>query len=113
MTLLGTARFFPVVAALLCLSACQSSGVPSGSTCPTDSVLTYETFGSAFMQTYCTDCHGGLKTLAGIRNQGLAIIDEQAAAGPDAVNVSMPQGQDEPTELERQQLGEWLACGAP
>lgn len=76
-------------------------------------MLTYETFGSAFMQTYCTECHGGLNTLTGIQNQGLAIIDEQAAAGPDAINVSMPQGLGEPTELERQQLGEWLACGAP
>jgi hypothetical protein len=40
-------------------------------------------------------------------------IDEQAAAGPDHVNTSMPPSGPRPSEAERRQLGEWLACGAP
>jgi hypothetical protein len=40
-------------------------------------------------------------------------IDELAAAGPDAVNIEMPPDGAKPTEAERRQLGEWLACGAP
>ena len=40
-------------------------------------------------------------------------IDETTAAGPAAVNTSMPPDGDRPTLAERQQLGEWLACRAP
>jgi hypothetical protein len=40
-------------------------------------------------------------------------IDETAAAGPAAANMGMPPAQPMPTLMERQQLGEWLACGAP
>jgi hypothetical protein len=40
-------------------------------------------------------------------------IDFEAAAGPDSVNTEMPIGSPTPTEAERKQLGEWLACGAP
>jgi len=39
-------------------------------------------------------------------------IDERAAAGPNAVNTGMPPAEatEKPTEAERRQLGEWLAC---
>ena len=40
-------------------------------------------------------------------------IDELAAAGPAGVNTEMPPDAPTPTEAERLQLGEWLACGAP
>jgi hypothetical protein len=51
-----------------------------------------------------------------VHRQRMAIlehIDEQAAAGPDAVNTETPIGAPAPTQAEQQLLGEWLACGAP
>ncbi len=40
-------------------------------------------------------------------------IDTLAAAGPDATNKIMPDDDPRPTDAQRAQLGEWLACGAP
>ena len=119
-----------LVAAALALAACEHShgGTPTGATCPTDSTLTWDNFGSAFMDTYCNACHRtGLK---GAERQGapsdhnfetvelvrmwLDHLDETVAAGPDAINTAMPIGDGPtPTDEERRQLGEWLACGAP
>ncbi|RYZ03665.1 MAG: hypothetical protein EOO73_26770 [Myxococcales bacterium] len=101
------------------VGACGSDlGDSTGSTCPSGSTLTYENFGSSFMQSYCLACHadGGpespkLSTLAQIvahRDE----VDRAAAAGPNAVNTYMPEGMSVP-ESERRKLGEWLACGAP
>lgn len=102
-------------------------GTPTGWVCPTDSTLTYENFGKQFMDTYCVDCHDSAKTgsarhgapafhdydtVLGVR-QTIDHVDEYAAAGPNAVNTIMPEDDPRPTEAERQQLGEWLSCGAP
>lgn len=101
---------------------------PSGSTCAPGATLTYEGFGQAFMDAYCTRCHSShltgadrqgapsdhnLETLEAIRAAGLLHIDETSAAGPDGINTAMPPSDPRPTEAERRQLGEWLACGAP
>ena len=109
--------------------ACHNDvlGPPTGSTCPEDSTLTWDTFGREFMTTYCTRCHG--ESIDGPSRQGapkdhnfdsaalvreeLEHVDESAAAGPDAVNMGMPPSDPTPTEEERRKLGEWLACGAP
>lgn len=103
-------------------------GDPTGSTCPSGSTLTYESFGQAFMEAYCTRCHSShltgadrqgapsdhnLETLEAIRASGLEHIDETSAAGPERINTAMPPDDPRPTEAERRQLGEWLACGAP
>ena len=40
-------------------------------------------------------------------------IDENAAAGPAAINTVMPPEDPQPTQAQRYSLGEWLACGAP
>jgi len=111
--LLGIALFslFPL--------ACGSGpGDSTGSTCPTDSALTYANFGQAFIQEHCLACHraGGpetptLSTLAQVRANA-DVIDRSAAAGPKAVNTYMPDGASV-AESERRKLGEWLACGAP
>ena len=113
--------------AALAVTGCDSHGKPTGSVCPPTQTLTYENFGKAFMDTYCVDCHDSAKTgnarhgapsfhdydtVLGVR-QTIEHIDEQAAAGPDAVNTAMPEDDPKPTEAERRQLGEWLACGAP
>lgn len=103
---------------LLALGCGSGPGDSTGSTCPTDSSLTYTTFGQAFMTDHCLSCHraGGpesptLSTLDQIR-ANKDVIDRSAAAGPNAVNTYMPDGSSVP-EAERRKLGEWLACGAP
>jgi uncharacterized membrane protein len=81
------------------------------------------------MARYCVQCHSSqlpsgarngapldhdFDSLAGIRATPRAHLEEVAAAGPEAVNRQMPPpGYPEPTDRERKQLGEWLACGAP
>lgn len=101
------------------VSACGSGpGEATGSTCPSDSTLTFANFGQGFVQQYCVACHGAsgpqspslssLQQIQAYRDD----IDRSAAAGPNAVNTYMPDGSSVP-EAERRKLGEWLACGAP
>ncbi len=103
-------------------------GPPTEATCPPSSTLTYEDFGQPFMESYCTDCHSSelqgadregappnhdFDTVLGIR-QVAEHVDQAAGAGPAATNDQMPpEGEDSPTLAERQQLAEWIACGAP
>lgn len=107
----------------ICLGAALAAGCGSGlgdstgSTCPSDSTLTYANFGQAFIQDHCLACHnaGGpesptLSTLAQVQAH-ISDIDRAAAAGPNTVNTYMPEGSSVP-EAERRKLGEWLACGA-
>lgn len=105
----------------------DEGGPPTGAVCPKSSTLTWDNFGKGFMDSYCVRCHS--TKLTGAARQGapsdhnfdsvellreeIDHTDEQAAAGPDAVNTLMPIGAPTPTEAERRQLGEWLACGAP
>jgi hypothetical protein len=93
-------------------------GGATGSTCPSDSTLTYESFGQAFMQTKCLVCHGKtgpqspkFDTVEQIR-AAAGDIDRAAAAGPNGVNTFMPED-GSVSEADRRKLGEWLACGAP
>jgi hypothetical protein len=102
-------------------------GPSTGSTCPSEETLTYENFGRGFLDTYCTNCHSS--ALSGSARHGApagynwdeleivrahaARIDKMAAAGPIATNTTMPPDDPEPSVAEREQLGEWLACGAP
>lgn len=118
-------------ALLAVLAACGSDnplfGPPTESVCPSTQTLTYENFGKTFMETYCTKCHNSelrgedrmgapsfhdFDTLFGIKAVS-EHIDETAAAGPAAVNDGMPNEGPYPTLLERQRLGEWIACGMP
>jgi len=111
------------VAALLSgagvVSGCgDDAGEATGSTCPSDSALTYDNFGAGFFTDHCLVCHGAkgpespkFDTVEQIRaNSGE--IDKQAAAGPNSVNTNMPET-GSVSEADRRQLGEWLACGAP
>lgn len=103
-------------------------GPPTESTCPDEQTLTYENFGKKFMEDYCVECHDSKKmgddrqgatsfhdfdTLFGIE----AVhehIDLTTASGPAATNTSMPpDGEPAPSEAERKQLGEWIACDMP
>ncbi len=101
------------------LAACGNGpGGSTGSTCPTDSTLTYSNFGQAFMQAHCLACHSAngpqspkLDTLPLVQ-AAKSDVDRSAAAGPNAVNTYMPEGSSV-DEADRRKLGEWLACGAP
>jgi len=102
-------------------------GPPTEATCPQGSTLTYASFGASFMDRYCTRCHSS--TLTGAARMGAPAfhdfdtlsgvkvvsdhIDEAAASGPASTNTGMPPDGSLPTMLERQQLGEWIACGLP
>jgi len=102
-------------------------GIATQSVCPTPQTLSYENFGQQFFATYCQTCHASTVTGAARKGapgdhvfdqvQDIQLlsehIDEYAAAGPAAVNTVMPPEGPKPTEAERRQLGEWLACGAP
>ena len=102
----------------------EEEGKATEAVCPTTAAPTYESFGTKFMDDYCTRCHSS--TLSGAARNGapeghdfdtldgvLLVaehIDEYAAAGPAAVNTIMPPSDPKPSESERSQLGEWLAC---
>ena len=109
------AVFMTCAVALLVVAApgCAQNGLgdPTGSACPSDSTLTYANFGQAFMGNHCVNCHGDFSTQEGVQSS-IDRIDRAAAAGPDAINTYMPDGEDL-SDAQREKLGEWLACGAP
>ncbi len=104
------------------------TGSATGATCPTTDAPTAQSFGTAFLQTYCLSCHSAsltgdarqgategvnFDTLEDVRRQ-TEMIDIHAAAGPKATNTQMPPSKSpQPTQQEREKLGQWLACGAP
>jgi hypothetical protein len=103
----------------------DDAGLKSGSRCPPDRSLTYETFARAFFATYCTRCHSSQRVGLGARSGAtpgfdfdtlehirphIGAIDTMAGAGPAAVNELMPPTAPSPSEAERRHLGAWLAC---
>lgn len=108
------------VSTLLLVSGCGGSGRTSGAVCPDGgTALTYANFGQNFMNQYCVQCHGPTRAQDGYRFDSIAnvqihlgAVDSTSAAGPARTNTRMPEGMPVPTQAERQQLGEWLACGA-
>lgn len=112
---------------LLVLAACggDPQGEPTGSTCPATNPPTYASFGQAFFTSYCIECHSETKT--GDARNGAPVtidfdtrslvrmatsnIDKLAAFGPSAHNSIMPpDGHPAPTDAERTQLGQYIAC---
>ena len=103
-----------------------TEGVATGATCPPGSTLTYAGFAQPFMTSYCTRCHSSTLTGSARNNAPLGHdfdseagilavaehVDGRAAAGPNAVNTAMPPDGAKPSEAERRQLGEWLACAS-
>lgn len=99
------------------LFGCASETTLEGHPCPdAGTTLSYDMFGKSFMSRHCTSCHGGgdghssrsFATLESIRVQRDRIF-ANAAEG----NMAMPPGPDGPTLREREDLADWLACGAP
>ena len=100
----------------------------SGATCPSTDAPTAQSFGQAFLESYCLSCHSASVTGPGRGGAPTHInfdtpeqvralshgIDAHAAAGPSATNTKMPPPSlPQPSLEERQKLGQWLACGAP
>ena len=88
---------------------------------PEGTTYGWDDFGHAFFVDYCNGCHG-----AGVDERHGApaayVFDTHAEvqalaprifARAAADNTSMPPGPDDPPEVERYALAEWLACGAP
>lgn len=106
-----------VALAALAAAGCSGADRIDDYACPSGgTTLTYDNFGKSFFERYCVGCHGGpngyssrsFTTVESIRQQRDRIF-ANAAAG----NTSMPPGPDDPPPSERDQLAEWLACGAP
>jgi len=117
-------RMKRILFVLLLAGACTST--QSGATCPTANAPSYDSFGQRFFATYCTSCHSrdatdrhgapageDFDTEDDIRRHAAA-IDAEAAAGPEATNTDMPDMSGpvhmQPSQAERQQLGQFLAC---
>ena len=90
--------------------------------CPSEgSSLTYESFGKPFINGYCQPCHAsavddrkGAPSSYGFDTYEQVLEHrERIFARAAADNDSMPPGPDDPSPEEREQLAEWLACGAP
>ncbi|MBA2538347.1 MAG: cytochrome c [Deltaproteobacteria bacterium] len=106
-------------ALLLALAACTEPMPIDDMTCPPEgTLLTYDNFGADFMASHCNSCHSTGKSGAprayrfDTQDEVLAHKDRifVRAAGP---NLTMPPGPNDPPQAARDQLAEWLACGAP
>ena len=107
-------------------SEVEEEDIPTLSTCPPTSQLSYQNFGRGFMESYCVRCHSSsvigsarqqapvdhnFDSLAGILEEAQH-IDMSTASGPGGTNTSMPPSGPAPSIEERRKLGEWLACEA-
>ena len=105
-------RLAAVAALLSACTGANSTGIEPVSCPPAGTTLTYANFGEELFAANCTTsgCHDRkspqLTTQAAIQQHASAILDE--AVYTDA----MPENHDMPL-MEREKLGEWLACGAP
>ncbi len=108
--------------ALALLVACDPAPVTMDEfPCPDGGTpLTYDNFGGQFLADNCNRCHSAtvgdrhgapesfrFDTLDEIHQHAARIFVR--AAGP---NDSMPPGPDDPPRAARDQLADWLACGA-
>lgn len=119
-----TARSIPLLACLALLSfagACATPDLEDAECPPEGTTLTYDNFGQTFMGSWCQGCHAA----AVLDRQGAPpayVFDTHAQvqrwadriyARSAGTNDSMPPGPVDPPDAARDQLEEWLACGAP
>ena len=105
------------------VAGCAANGMPIEEyPCPPQGTqLTYESFGARWLETNCNRCHSASEghrsgapvsyrfdTFDEVRMHKARIFVRAAAS-----NTTMPPGPDDPNPDERDQLAEWLACGAP
>jgi uncharacterized membrane protein len=120
MSLTSMLSRIPIIA-LFVLSGCNVVEIEDYP-CPQEGTeLTYENFGASFLAANCGSCHAAASTdrqgappnyvfdsLEQVRTHKARIFARSATT-----NVSMPPGPDDPPEVGREKLAEWLACGAP
>lgn len=103
------------VMALLLTVGCtgaESTGITASTLqCPTDSTLTYETFGESFISDNCLECHASkekplLNTQAQVQANASKILEEAV------YTTAMPED-GSMTTAQREMLGEWIKCGTP
>ena len=80
------------------------------STCDT---LTYDSFGQAFLMSYCVNCHGPTLAQKNIKLDTLAgVVAKKSQVKSEVSGSSMPPfGSKAPTAAERKQFGQWIDCG--
>ena len=90
--------------------------------CPKGSTLDYDNFGGPFVLTWCAGCHSAALPEGSRQNAPITVNFDHvedvrahaariwARAADD--NAQMPPAGG-PNASDREQLGEWLACGAP
>jgi uncharacterized membrane protein len=105
---------------MLALAACDPAPVTLDEMpCPrAGTQLTYASFGKPFLDANCNICHTDhlhgapeaytFDTLDQVQERRARIFVRAAAT-----NTTMPPGPDDPPLEAREQLAEWLSCGAP
>ncbi|MDB4990520.1 MAG: hypothetical protein JWN04_5698 [Myxococcaceae bacterium] len=112
----------------LCVVACGSSSDSSVASGPSAdasvasadagasscSELTYDTFGEAFLSSYCVSCHGPTLAENRVRLDSLSNLSSNAnKAKSEVASGSMPpRGASAPSSTERAMFSAWMACGA-
>jgi hypothetical protein len=98
-------------------AACQGGTPIDAHPCPPGGTkLTYDNFGRGFFDGWCVRCHGGPN---GYSSRSFTTVDDIRAQkdrifiNAAADNAYMPPGPDGPSQDERNELADWLACGAP
>lgn len=90
--------------------AASTDPVDAGA-CPPGSALTYDSFGEAFVREHCLGCHLASEEPT-LTTQAQVQANRQRMLELAVYSTVMPD--DGPlTAEQRQQLGEWLECGAP
>jgi len=110
-------------ALVLLVAACAANATPiEDYPCPDGGTqLTYESFGARFFADNCDRCHSSgeghrhgapesvrFDTLDDVHRHADRIFVRAATT-----NTTMPPGPEDPAPDLREQLAEWLACGAP
>lgn len=108
---------FAIVAALLSSSACvggpSSTGIDPITCPPTGTMLTYQNFGAAMINSKCTGPTGCHSTRRPVLTSQSAVEANAGNIMDQAVYTDAMPKVGSMTLDERKQLGEWLACGAP
>lgn len=108
---LMSSMLFTVIASAACTSS-SSSGITSADiTCPPDSTLTYESFGSSFLSDNCLSCHAS-KDRPLLTTRNAVVANSSNILNAAVMSTKMPADGSIAME-ERQLLGEWISCGAP
>jgi hypothetical protein len=94
-----------------CTGSSSSGITASDITCPPDSTLTYESFGSSFLADNCLSCHTS-KDRPVLTSRAAVVANGNKILNAAVMTTSMPADGSIAIE-ERQLLGEWITCGAP